>query len=132
MAQSPTLSGPTALQAAEFVRQHHGNEVLPDPLAKKLGIERWQAVTILKELADAGYGTFIVGRRGGETRLVKSENSRLAAAPDATSGDGISPCIDKQVYLLRRSPRTLIEVPADITAAEANLLGKWLELIAND
>ena len=131
MASAAKALGSTALQAAEVVRQHPKSEVLPNFLATKLGIERWHAVSLLKELAEAGYGTYVVGRRGAETRLVKSDQLPIDPQPNVSAIDDVPSNHDKQVFLLRRQPRTVIEVPADITVDEATVLGKWLTLIAN-
>lgn len=132
MPPSGSTLTPNAMEAAELIRQHPRSEVLPDLLMKRIGVERWQAISLLKELADAGYGNFILGRKGGKTRLEKAEFRPKSSAPSASNEQNNAPenIGDYQIFLLRRTPPIHIKVPADITLDEAEKLGKWLTLIA--
>lgn len=133
MSPSGSALSPLAVAAAEIVNGHRQPEVLPELLEKKLGLERWQAVLTLKELGEAGYGKYIVGRRGGETRLEKSEKmpAELHANPIGIAS-GERPSEICQTLQLMRSPPFRIEVPADLTSNEAEKIARWLKAIAID
>lgn len=134
MTSSGSTLSPLAMSAADIVRTHRKPEVLPEVLEKKLGMDRWQAVLILKELADAGYGTYIVGRRGGETRLEKAASlpdGGSAGLTASTSVGGLEASTRHVFQLMRESP-VGIEVPADLTLQEAEKISKWLRAIAID
>lgn len=133
MTTSSSPLSPGAVEAAEIVRHHPRREVLPELLVKKLEIERWQAVSLLKELADSGYGDFILGRKGGKTRLEKAETlpHQITQPASRTSKESFNGELEHQVFLLRRSPPVQIKVPADLTREEAERLGKWLILISD-
>lgn len=132
MPPSGSVLTPDAMEAAKLIREHPQSEVLPDLLMRKIGVERWQAISLLKELADAGYGNFILGRKGGKTRLEKAEFLPKLSLPSAPNEQNNAPenIGDCQIFLLRRTPPIHIKVPADITLDEAEKLGKWLTLIA--
>lgn len=132
MASNKKLS-PGAAKAADLVRNLTSNEVYPELLIEKLNVEKWQAITLLKELAGAGYGTFVLGRRGGATRLEKAENSSASKQlPNSTlANETPDSLVECQVFLLKRIPPFQVKVPADITQDEAEKLGKWLLLIAD-
>lgn len=125
---------PTTAAAVDVVRQASEAEILPGLLEKKLSLERWQAVATLKELSETGYGTFVIGRRGAQTRLEKADpfpepvddKKMVDEIKDLPAND------DCQIFLLRRSPSVHIRVPADLKRDEAEKLGKWLSLIAVD
>lgn len=134
-----TRTGSTVLSAGakhamDLVQEHPNNIVLPDWLAGRLKVEKWQAISILKELAAAGYGAFILGRKGGQTRFEKTQFSSPTFPNEPISQSFEQPALaeDWQVFLLRRANAVQIRVPADITRDEAEKLGKWLMLVASD
>ena len=123
---------PTAAAAAELVRLHRQKVVLPEVLEHDLAIPRSQAISLLKELAEAGYGEFVLGRKGGATRLEKSHLAQHGRAADSLPLTGNSNHANEQIFLLQRAIPVKVIVPADLTSAEADRISKWLKAIIVD
>ncbi len=114
-----------AKEVLNVVRQAREEEIDVEAISKKSGYERWHVIPALKELADSGYGSFIVGRRGFESRFVKSGVLlRGEAAP------GTAQATAEQVYLLTRDIPVQIRVPADLTKAEIAKITRWLAALS--
>lgn len=113
---------------------------LSSSLSKK-GISRNNIIKTFKTLADLGCGTFITGRRGGESRFqwhVSSKDlGRFAAGENAAVGSSQSAdgdvdankAILNQIdhkYQLRPDVKTTFLLPCDLTAVEAERLATFI------
>lgn len=120
-----------ARQSLELIRSYESDTVMPDLLERRLAISRAEAVAALKELSEAGYGRFILGRKGHSSRFELSAADVAIANEREFSSIKIAESErNEQVYLLMRSPPVQIRVPADLNAAEVERLCKWLHAIA--
>lgn len=140
--------------AARIV-EHAGatEEVELDWLEAELGnASRFDIVASLKELENAGAGTFVVGRRGRKSRFVWKEHALArpdsgaeAAAPLPSPRPLVSPrnaslrpptdasspplATLQHSFHLRPGVVTRLDLPADVTKAEVDRLCGFLQSI---
>jgi hypothetical protein len=112
-------------------------------------LARRDVVAVLKQLADAGCGSFITGRRGQSSRLewsvqmisvakaAKGEGAAVErldpAEPNAPEEDDDVPAgLVKHPYRLRQDLTLSLELPANLTAKEALRLGEFIKTLPFD
>lgn len=102
---------------------------------------RHEAVRALKELEDANFGVFVVGRRGGKSRLEQTAQQRerllqalntdapeTSAESNPESPDPVSrDATYVHSFRLREDFLVSIELPADFSSNEATRLGTFLD-----
>jgi len=134
-------------------RKNNVSELTLDAVAKELKNETTPSYAVNKtlwsffrELAAAGVGEAIVGRRGKPSRFVWSElmmdvlaalrGEGAASAPDRPSGEGATVTTPSELvehrFVLRPSFTARFSLPADFTAAEAARLAKFIEALPFD
>lgn len=122
-----------AASIADLLRASEGDELSAVFVERRLRIARSETIEAFKELDKAGYGTFIVGRKGFKTRFERADE--LPSADEAI----LSPASEHlkargavQTLLLMRDDPVAIAVPADLTPVEAAKIARWLDVIAAD
>ena len=112
-------------------------------------LPRRELVGVLKQLADAGCGSFITGRRGQSSRLewavqmisvakaAKGEKSAVERLSPAEQGipeeeDDVPAGLVRHSYRLRQDLTLNLELPADLTAKEAIRLGEFIRTLPFD
>lgn len=117
---------PQAEVAIGLIKSHPEAEVSAAYLEDRMALQRWEIVRLLKELQEAGRGTFITGRHGRETRFAKP--AELRENPAATPMNHEGPTGNHIVTLARAVP-TQVVIPADLTRAEADRLVRFINAI---
>ena len=122
-----------ANEAADIIWAHRSIEYPADKLVKALGVPRHQAVWVLKELEEAGHGRFVVGRRGQTSRFVREAVRPAPAMAERVDDEEVEPAKkafrEQSLDLMRAIPMK-ITVPGDLTKDEAEMISKWLSVIA--
>jgi hypothetical protein len=129
------------------LRQNDSRETSVDTMMRCGRLYREAAVGLLQELAQAGFGTFYIGRRGAKTRIAWNYSLRDigAAARGAIQGvgeidqntveepteddeNGVSTMIE-HTFNLRPGIRISIALPEDLTRREAERLGAFIQTL---
>jgi hypothetical protein len=127
-------------------RQNDRRETSVDVVRRRGQMGHEAAVGLLQALAHAGFGTFVVGRRGAKTRIVWDYSIRDvgAAASGSTkeihkvdedevieddSAEDDEDALVEHAFNLRPGMKITLELPADITRREAERLAKFVEAI---
>ncbi|UFN51584.1 hypothetical protein LPC08_25305 (plasmid) [Roseomonas sp. OT10] len=127
-------------------RQKDSRETSVDTVRRHGQLGHEAAVGLLQDLANAGFGRFVVGRRGAKTRIVWDYSIRDvgAAASGSTkeihkvdedevvedeAAEGDDGALVEHVFNLRPGLRISIELPADLTSREAERLAKFIEAL---
>ena len=128
------------LMALNAVKLSAQTEVSVDDLRKGTGLDQTYAVDAFKQLERAGHGRFIVGRRGHPSRFVKGPtlikdttlDERPSTVPtlEELPRSAIAAPPVEQTLVLMRDPPVTVRVPANLTAAEAEFISKWLKVIS--
>lgn len=126
-----------------MAQRSKGNKLEVDVLQKRISLSRSELVFAFRQLEAIGVGRFIVGRRGSTSRfetnrppaeiagVAKGERAELGGAqeeeetfPDSSESSASSGAETalRHVWVLRPSPLVKIEIPYDITSAEAERL----------
>ncbi len=102
-------------------RQNDSTQTSIDYLAQKAGIDRRGAIEIAKELERLGLGEFVVGRRGGKSRIVWSASLKSigrTAIGSANSVETLDPELQDESRALDESGARSAE---PLTIAEAKI-----------
>lgn len=128
-----------------FAKRERGNSVTVDRLLEALdGADgrrprRKDVISVLREVAELGFGRFKTGRRGGVSRLEFS--MPIAAVGAWARGDQVSgieteeklPATTAEIlnHAYRLRPDYVIEValPADLSAVEASRLAEFVKTL---
>jgi len=108
-------------------------EILPD-------VKRTEIVEVFKELAELGFGRFMVGRRGAASRFEWDVSLRsvgraamgkgtVEAASEELDDEETTPPIIRHEYRLRSDFTAQIELPANLTTREAARLADFLRTL---
>lgn len=106
-----------------------------ETLTESLSWDRGIIVSSLKELENAGYGYFTVGRRGQPSRFTRTWGV-TSSHPSVADPTPASPEIsdesvgEEQVFILKRSRSIRVSVPIDLTPEEASKLIDWLKVVS--
>ena len=101
-------------------------------------IPKWAVLQLFRGLDQLGYGKFVVGRRGGESRFAwsanpievgkaaKGENLAISALPEPEA-----PSVDlvKHTFNLRPGMVVTVELPSDFTDKEADRFSQFLRAL---
>lgn len=104
-------------------------------------LDRWEAVDFIQKFAREGWGRYVVGRRGFETRLLLDPHTlrSLRTPASAPSADGIAPAsppngnsadsVEEFEHVFQLRPDYLVKVllPKDLSEKEATRLGRYVE-----
>lgn len=121
-------------------------ETLADVVERGSGVEYLKVVAVLKELEKAGCGKFIVGRKGGQTRMrwavdptalrsvASGESDEFPAFEQEASAEAeisSDPQAEHEllthVYKLRKDLTVSFDLPGDLSRSEAERLAKFIE-----
>ncbi len=98
-------------------------------------LPKWAVVKLFKALGELGYGRFVVGRRGGESRFIwtanpievgkaaRGEVAAISSLPEPETSD--IEMVNHQ-FKLRPTMSITIELPADFTEKEAERFAQFL------
>jgi hypothetical protein len=132
---------------------HDSAETSLDRIASKLSLRRSEAVTLAKQLEGTEAGRFIVGRKGGKSRVQWTYSLRslgLAAKGDADELEELDPDIAAETaeqgatsieevgeapmgdgvehkYKLRLDTTVTFKLPGDLTKREAERLAAFIQ-----
>ena len=126
-------------------RQRNSTQTTVDGLRAALlregrEVSRNDVVSTFKELAEAGCGTFVVGRKGHPTRfewvVALSRAGSVAVAKATTANDQIAEpeqsnsrmTLDHQ-YILRQDFTVKLSLPLDLSETEASRLADFIRTI---
>ena len=96
--------------------------------ATSMEVERVALVHFLKDLDKTGYGRFITGRKGYKSRFEWSLDVLQYSSADPTEllVDEAIPEAISHTFVLRKDYKVEIELPADMTEAEAKRLSMFI------
>lgn len=116
-------------------------------VARGTGVDYYNSVKIFKVLDEMGMGSFVVGRKGHDTRFLWKFDSRsvgkvgigksyniLPINKNTYDYDGLKPSeqIKKHEFYLREDYLLSIDLPSDFNQRDFARLSKWLATIPFD
>lgn len=129
-------------------RQRDAAETRVDRLAYKADIDRRDVIELAHHLEDIGCAKFIVGRRGGKSRIqwnfslrsmaeaakgqsaalqkVQPDEAALAEEEDEDIGDAVAENMIRHGYQLRPDILITIDLPEDLSKKEAERLAAFV------
>lgn len=135
-----STTGRAILQLLSAMPRQDETEIIPfgNALRKKHGeIQHRDIVKTFKQLADYGVGEFIEGRRGHPSRFRWEVDSlhimqKGPATEQVASPPGIPSILADYHYPLRPSLTVLLQLPTDISQAEAQRLCQFISSLPFD
>jgi len=96
----------------------------------EVNVERDAVVQFIKELGKAGYGEFIIGRRGYKTRFEWSLDSlELANLYGENAIESKESHTIEHSFVLREDFRVTLKLPSDLSTTEASRLASFISSI---
>jgi hypothetical protein len=123
-------------------KQNFHKETTVDQIEQGADLDRAWVIYAMKELAQLGFGKFVVGRRGNDSRMiwkvnlgdlgryaqgsnVEFDEPELASGPPQTSAEPAAQEI-VHFYQLRPELRLSLKLPLDLTPGEARRLADFI------
>ena len=123
------------------------SETAAETVMRQGQLEREPAIGLLQKLAEAGLGTFVVGRRGAKTRIVwEYKLPDIGAAASGAvqhlhkvkdeevedgeeEGESNEALMIEHLFNLRTGLRITVSLPRDLTQREAERLARFVEAL---
>jgi hypothetical protein len=105
---------------------------------RSVEVPKWSVVKLFRGLDEQGYGRFIVGRRGGESRFVWAANAIEVAKAAQGEDLAITSLSEPETaetelvthqFTLRPGMSVKIELPLDFTEKEADRFSQFLRAL---